>query len=307
MPSMSVNALHNACIRGDVAAVSRLLPARGTPLNLSGPRFQSSPHKTTPLMNASCGGHVDIVRLILDRARNTDVDHADKIGSTALLVAAQYHHACIVRLLADHGASVNHAGPEGRTPLRLAVGLNHDRDAPPRDPDPDDVRQIDTVWRCSNSTRVGCPPRLQPLHNGTAFFIFRNVFSTNKYLGLLCDHVRADVPRPVHGDSGRGEAPQAVRRLPRPRLPREVLRRAVPTRGLGVPAPRGVRRGAAGAAGCRHRGLSPGRAGMRHCAHSPKISYISHHLRHASILEMELHPALAVLAACSLLLSSVCV
>jgi ankyrin repeat protein len=145
MPSISVKALHNACIRGDVAAVSRLLPARGTPLNLSGLRFQSSPHKTTPLMNASCGGHMDIVRLILDRARNTAVDHANQIGSTALLVAAQYHHADIVRLLADRGASVNHAGPEGRTPLRVAVGQNHDCDAPPRDPDPDGLRLLNTV------------------------------------------------------------------------------------------------------------------------------------------------------------------
>jgi hypothetical protein len=53
--------------------------------------------------------------------------------------------------------------------------------------------------------------------------------------------------------------------VPRPRPLRALLRKAVPARGLGGTAPRGVCRVAAGAAGCRHRGLSRGRAAMRQC------------------------------------------
>ena len=34
-------ALYDACVTGDAAAVSRLLPVGGTRLNLSGPRFQA--------------------------------------------------------------------------------------------------------------------------------------------------------------------------------------------------------------------------------------------------------------------------
>jgi len=49
-------ALFNACGAGDAAAVSRLLPAGGTPLNLSGPSFQAPDTMTTPLIVAAwCG------------------------------------------------------------------------------------------------------------------------------------------------------------------------------------------------------------------------------------------------------------
>ena len=62
-------------------------------------------HKSTPLSLAAQGGHIEIVRMILERAPNTAVDHTVAVGYTALFVAAQYHHAEIVLLLADHGAT----------------------------------------------------------------------------------------------------------------------------------------------------------------------------------------------------------
>jgi len=50
MTNINPTALFNACVDGDVAAVSRLLPAGGTPRNLSGQeRFQFHTFKNTPL------------------------------------------------------------------------------------------------------------------------------------------------------------------------------------------------------------------------------------------------------------------
>jgi hypothetical protein len=144
MPNINAQALYNACYCGDAAAVSRLLPAGGTPRNLSGPAFQEPISKSTPLKVAAEGGHIEIVRMILERAPNTPVDHTGAICGTALCMAALFHHADTLRLLADRGANVNVAGRQRFTPLRLAVGqINPDQ--PPRDPDPDGVRQLATV------------------------------------------------------------------------------------------------------------------------------------------------------------------
>jgi ankyrin repeat protein len=51
---------------------------------------------------------------LLARAPNTVVDHVDANGVTAMAVAALYHHADILRLLADYGANVNFCGAHPR-------------------------------------------------------------------------------------------------------------------------------------------------------------------------------------------------
>ena len=145
MTNINATALFNACVAGDAAAVSRLLPAGGTPRNLSGQRFQfPDAAKTTPLMLAAFGGHTDMVRMILERAPNTTVDHGSAVGVTAHIIAAMYHHADTLRVLAEGGANVNLATHRGDTALFLAVApmppSNH-----PRDPDPDGARQAATV------------------------------------------------------------------------------------------------------------------------------------------------------------------
>ena len=142
MTNINAKALYDACVNGDAAAVSRLLPSGGTPRNLSGPRFQFNTTKSTPLMEAAARGHTDIVRMILDRARNTNVDYPQ--GFTAQLSAALYHHADIIRLLADRGANVNLATRAGGTALCLALAPIPPG-ALPRDPDPDGTRQVNTV------------------------------------------------------------------------------------------------------------------------------------------------------------------
>jgi hypothetical protein len=78
-------ALLAACTAGDVAAVSRLLPA-GDPssrLNLGGRRFQHPATKSTSIMVAALGGHIEIMRMLLARAPNTPVDDVDAMGFTA--------------------------------------------------------------------------------------------------------------------------------------------------------------------------------------------------------------------------------
>jgi ankyrin repeat protein len=139
--------LYNACLDGDAAAVSRLLPRHpGTRLNLSGPRFQHPNNKCVPLVVAATYGHTEIVRMILERAPNTNVDYVDADGDAATLGAALFHHADILRLLADHGANVSLADPEeGWTPLSLAVARVPFDAVRARDPDPGGARQLSTV------------------------------------------------------------------------------------------------------------------------------------------------------------------
>ena len=101
--------LIKACLAGDAAAVSRLLPAGGTELDLSGPDFQEPTCKSSALIVAATFGHTDIVRIMLERARNTAVDYVDAqpVPATAMMTACQFHHVGIIRLLAARGANVN--------------------------------------------------------------------------------------------------------------------------------------------------------------------------------------------------------
>jgi len=60
MPPIPAQALLNACQAGDAAEVSKLLPAGGTRLNLSGQAFQDHQvDKSTPLILAAWHGHTD--------------------------------------------------------------------------------------------------------------------------------------------------------------------------------------------------------------------------------------------------------
>ena len=172
MPHIPAEALYSACLAGDAAAVSRLLPAGGSRLNLSGPRFQAPNSKGTPLIAAAALGHTEIVRMILERAPNTAVDHADVNGDTALRMAAEYHHADIVRLLADRGANLNVLSGQGRTtPLRAAVLPPPDE--PPRDPDPDGARQLATVKALLRLGAGTLPPHLLPSSDPA---VYTNIF-----------------------------------------------------------------------------------------------------------------------------------
>jgi len=164
MPSIPAEALFDACCSGDAAAVSRLLPAGGTSLDLSGQNFRCPNFKNTPLLVAVLEGHADIVRMILERAPNTAVDYATAQSFTALMAAAGYHHADILRLLADRGADMNRSDLLGATPLCHAVAVCHP-DQQPRAPDPEGKRQLATVRALLRLGAGTLPPRTPPLGN----------------------------------------------------------------------------------------------------------------------------------------------
>ena len=78
----------------------------------------------TALIPACHYGHVDTVRLLLQSSR-IDIDHANRLGWTALLEAVILGdggpaHTEIVRLLLAHGASLLRADAQGVTPLAHA-------------------------------------------------------------------------------------------------------------------------------------------------------------------------------------------
>ncbi|MGH6890700.1 MAG: ankyrin repeat domain-containing protein [Dongiaceae bacterium] len=75
-------------------------------------------------------GHVDTVKLLLDRSR-IDVDHVNNLGWTALLEAVMLsdggpRHIEIVRLLLAAGANPNVADKDGVTPLQHARDRRYD-------------------------------------------------------------------------------------------------------------------------------------------------------------------------------------
>ena len=77
----------------------------------------------TPLISAAGNCHLDIVRILLDRSAN--VDAANKNGCNPLSFAAQFGHLDVVRLLIDRSAKVDAANKKGRTPLIKAAAKGH--------------------------------------------------------------------------------------------------------------------------------------------------------------------------------------
>ena len=78
----------------------------------------------TPMFIASQNGHLEIVRVLVNA--DADKDKADKHGQTPLLVACGKGHLEVVRLLVVAGADKNKASRMGSTPLQIARVLRHD-------------------------------------------------------------------------------------------------------------------------------------------------------------------------------------
>lgn len=98
-------ALDQSSHKGYIEIVKFLLN-HGADVNKQSRRVRYSPQDGRyPLMSASCRGHADIVRLLLEKGAH--IDACDQFGNTSLIQAARNGHIGIVRLLLTRGASTS--------------------------------------------------------------------------------------------------------------------------------------------------------------------------------------------------------
>ena len=70
------------------------------------------------LVEAAHTGNLSKVRALLKK--ETDVDHENSVGATALIIASREGHEVIVQALLDKGAKINHQAKNGVTALMKA-------------------------------------------------------------------------------------------------------------------------------------------------------------------------------------------
>ncbi|OWZ03672.1 Serine/threonine protein kinase [Phytophthora megakarya] len=80
-----------------------------------------------PLLYASKGGNLDVVRFLVERGAN--VNACEKSGLTALLYAAQHAQLDIIHFLVGKGADVNATTNNGSTSLLYAARMNNNSNA----------------------------------------------------------------------------------------------------------------------------------------------------------------------------------
>ncbi|HTL28760.1 MAG TPA: ankyrin repeat domain-containing protein [Tepidisphaeraceae bacterium] len=102
--------LIDAAGKGDAHAVARILDEHPDALNqLSGDDRKHNVFKTTALHRAADKGHLEIVRLLLDRGADPDIrDEGD--NAMAMHFAAESGHLDVIKLLVERGADVNGFG-----------------------------------------------------------------------------------------------------------------------------------------------------------------------------------------------------
>ena len=77
----------------------------------------------TPLMEASSGGYIDIVKLLLEHT--ADVNSQSQAGNTALIYACCGGYEDVVEELLNHGADIEAHNENGHTPLMEAASGGH--------------------------------------------------------------------------------------------------------------------------------------------------------------------------------------
>ena len=88
-------------------------------LSFTGISYAVEPYLNTRLLEAASVGDVNAVKDAL--YSGADVDARDRLGNTALILAADGGSQAVVRLLIAYKASVNAVNKFGYTPLMSAV------------------------------------------------------------------------------------------------------------------------------------------------------------------------------------------
>jgi serine/threonine-protein phosphatase 6 regulatory ankyrin repeat subunit B len=79
----------------------------------------------TPFTRAASGGHLGVVKMLLQHMGGQGLDQADREGRTALFYAIEEGHAEVVGYVLSQGAQWNIKDPQGRTPLIVAIKKGH--------------------------------------------------------------------------------------------------------------------------------------------------------------------------------------
>ena len=91
----------------------RLLVDRGAQIE------HTTDSRSTPLRGAAFDGHCDVCEFLIDRG--ADIDKPNQVGQSPLTIAAAMKKTDCVQLLIKKGANVNHRGHNGDTPLHVCV------------------------------------------------------------------------------------------------------------------------------------------------------------------------------------------
>lgn len=135
-PTASDRALSAAARSGDIAT-SRTLLAAGT-----NPDVRDS-GGFTPLMLAAAGGHLDLVKLLVDR---TDVNARSTGGFTSLMLAAFGGHQTVVDLLLQQGAHPSVKNNDGVVASDLARSAGNASVADALERIQQDVERFTGTW-----------------------------------------------------------------------------------------------------------------------------------------------------------------
>ncbi|KAG2492429.1 hypothetical protein HYH03_009372 [Edaphochlamys debaryana] len=104
-------ALHLSCLYGHKGCFDALLEG-GADVNCVNKQDGS-----TALHDAAAGGYLDIVQVLLSKAKEALLEKFDEDGDTALHNAARGNHLEVVQFLLDRGANPNVQNGSGNKPL----------------------------------------------------------------------------------------------------------------------------------------------------------------------------------------------
>lgn len=124
-------ALADASAIGDLDTMAKLLDAglakvqRTSIITLGGPDGEPESNFWTPLQIVAQTQNIAATKFLLERGADPNFTAYTRASLTALLIAVMgsASDAELVKLLIEHGADVNHAGPDGATALHFACDM----------------------------------------------------------------------------------------------------------------------------------------------------------------------------------------